>query len=301
MKAKILLLIIVTFAISCNSQEKEDIKHKGIIFKDWTLDLDNLKTISEKDTNKLNIVWNINNEKVENNIIEPNSIVIIKDNEEREFEIRIVEILAKEADKNYAVVLKNNETGVLAWTYSDFPACCFGYTIQFIVAGNKIIIATHNPIATGSFLLCLDIYSGKEIWQGDVKRLSVKHSKYSNSVYLKSFNNKIVTAGDESGGNYIQVIDINTGANLFTKMEYERYNNSEKSLTLIDKEKALEIANNDAQKAYRDLSIYNIKAELIGEKWHIDYNLSDPKMLGGGPHYVISAKTGKILSYKYEQ
>ena len=306
MKTFILSLFIATFAIAaCNGQIENDTKHKVIIFKDDIFDLDNLNILAnidgEIDTAKLDIVWNINNEKAENNVIKPHSKVTIKDKEEREFEIKITEILAKEANQNYAVVLKNKEKGETAWTYSDFSSCYFGHTIQMIVAGNKIIIATHSPIATGSDLVCLDIYSGKEIWRGDIKQLNVGHSKYSNSVYLKSFDDKIVIAGDESGGDYIQVIDINTGANLFTKMSNDRNNHSEKNSILIDEEKALEIANNDAQKAYRDLSIYNIKAELKDEEWHIDYNLSNPQMLGGGPHYVISAKTGKILSYKYEQ
>lgn len=301
MKTFILSLLIATFTIACNSQVKNYTKHKVIVFKNWFLDLDDLKILTEKDTNKLNIVWNINNEKAENNVIEPHSKVIIKDNEEREFEMRFTEIIIREININYTIVLKNKKTGEQAWTYSNSSFCYFGHTIQLIVADNKIIIAAHSPISTGSYLICLDIYTGKEIWQGDVKHLLIEHSGYSNYVYLKSFDNKIVIAGDEAGGNYIQVIDLNTGANLFTKMEKEWDNNPEKASTLIDKEKALEIANNDAQKVYRDLSIYNIKAELIDEKWHIDYNLSNPQMLGGGPQYVISAKTGKILSYKYEQ
>ncbi len=186
MKLQILLLIIVTFATVCNSQVRNDTKHKGIIFKDWIFDLDDLKISSEKDTTKLNIVWNINNEKAENNVIEPYSKVIIKDDEEREFEIGLADTIKKDGTKNYIIKLKNKKTGELAWTYFDFPSYWFGRTIQLIVADNKVIIAAHSPIATGSYLLCLDIYSGKEMWKGDVKRLSVNHSKYSNSVYLKS-------------------------------------------------------------------------------------------------------------------
>ena len=62
MKSKILLLIIATFAIACNSQVENKIKNKGIIFKNEIFDLDNFKISLEKDTAKLNIVWNINNE-----------------------------------------------------------------------------------------------------------------------------------------------------------------------------------------------------------------------------------------------
>ena len=35
--------------------------------------------------------------------------------------------------------------------------------------------------------------------------------------------------------------------------------------------------------------------------WKIDYELRDKQAQGGGPHYVISAKTGAILSKRYDQ
>lgn len=69
----------------------------------------------------------------------------------------------------------------------------------------------------------------------------------------------------------------------------------------ISREKALEIAREDAQRVYRDLSIYTVSAQLEAGEWHVDYDLNNPKMVGGGPHYVISAKNGKILSRRFEQ
>jgi hypothetical protein len=73
------------------------------------------------------------------------------------------------------------------------------------------------------------------------------------------------------------------------------------STVLINKETALLIAQMDAQKAYSDLSIYKITAELKDMNWHVDYNLSNPQMLGGGPHYIICGKSGNILMRRYEQ
>jgi hypothetical protein len=35
--------------------------------------------------------------------------------------------------------------------------------------------------------------------------------------------------------------------------------------------------------------------------WHTDYELKDPNLKGGGPHYVIDSATGAILSKRYEQ
>lgn len=70
---------------------------------------------------------------------------------------------------------------------------------------------------------------------------------------------------------------------------------------MITKEKAIEIANADASLYYRDLSVYNIEAKLVDSTWKIDFELKDEKLDGGGPHYVISANDGKIISSKFYQ
>jgi len=71
--------------------------------------------------------------------------------------------------------------------------------------------------------------------------------------------------------------------------------------TKIGKEQALEIARQDAVLAYRDLTPYEVTIELRDGNWKIDYALRDEESQGGGPHYVISAETGAILSKCYEQ
>ncbi len=70
---------------------------------------------------------------------------------------------------------------------------------------------------------------------------------------------------------------------------------------MISRKKAKEIAHKDASKIYRDLTIYKIEAVLKDDKWYVDYKFKDPNMVGGGPHYVISAKTSEIISFRYEQ
>ena len=70
---------------------------------------------------------------------------------------------------------------------------------------------------------------------------------------------------------------------------------------MIDKKKALEIAQENAGKVYRDLSVYAVKIELQTNNWHIDYILKDKNLDGGGPHYIISAETGQILEMRFEQ
>jgi uncharacterized membrane protein YkoI len=66
-------------------------------------------------------------------------------------------------------------------------------------------------------------------------------------------------------------------------------------------DQALRIAQADAAAAYRDLSQYSIRLALHEDGWHIDYELRDPGLKGGGPHYVIDAYTGAILSKRYDQ
>ena len=64
---------------------------------------------------------------------------------------------------------------------------------------------------------------------------------------------------------------------------------------------ALSIAQTDAMTAYRDLTRYRIQLALESDGWHIDYELKDARLKGGGPHYVIDAATGAIVSKRYEQ
>jgi uncharacterized membrane protein YkoI len=70
---------------------------------------------------------------------------------------------------------------------------------------------------------------------------------------------------------------------------------------LINGDQALAIAQADALNAYRELSGFRIQLVLENDGWHIDYDLKDPRHKGGGPHYVIDAQTGAILSKRYEQ
>ena len=66
-------------------------------------------------------------------------------------------------------------------------------------------------------------------------------------------------------------------------------------------DRALAIAQADAVRVYRDLSPYRIQLVLEDDGWHVDYELRDPRLKGGGPHYTIDAQTGIIVSKRYEQ
>jgi hypothetical protein len=66
-------------------------------------------------------------------------------------------------------------------------------------------------------------------------------------------------------------------------------------------DRILAIAQADALAVYSGLSSYRICLALEDDGWHVDYELKDPKLKGGGPHYVIHAVTGTIVSKRYEQ
>ncbi len=64
---------------------------------------------------------------------------------------------------------------------------------------------------------------------------------------------------------------------------------------------ALAVAQADASRVYRDLAAYRIHLVLEDDGWHVDYELKDPTLKGGGPHYIIDARTGVIVAKRYEQ
>jgi hypothetical protein len=77
--------------------------------------------------------------------------------------------------------------------------------------------------------------------------------------------------------------------------------NTARSGPAIAGDRALSIARADAQNAYRDLVAFRIQLVLEADGWHIDYELKDPRLKGGGPHYVIDAQSGAIVSKVYQQ
>jgi hypothetical protein len=63
-------------------------------------------------------------------------------------------------------------------------------------------------------------------------------------------------------------------------------------------DQALAIAQADAARVYRDLSIYRIQLVLEDDGWHVDYELKNPELKGGGPHYIIDANTRADVLYR---
>ena len=68
----------------------------------------------------------------------------------------------------------------------------------------------------------------------------------------------------------------------------------------IAADEALRIARLDAEPVYRDLSPFMVIICREPDGWHVDYEIKEPHVQGGGPHYVIDL-TGRILQKRYEQ
>jgi hypothetical protein len=69
----------------------------------------------------------------------------------------------------------------------------------------------------------------------------------------------------------------------------------------ITRQQAIAIAEADAIPVYRNLDNLTLEVSLQDDGWHVDYWMRKPRWAGGGPHYLIDAATGAILTKRYEQ
>ena len=67
------------------------------------------------------------------------------------------------------------------------------------------------------------------------------------------------------------------------------------SKPLLSCDEILRIARQDGEVAYRGLSGYRITLTLRDDGWHVDFDLTEPLVAGGGPHYIINPVDGAIL------
>lgn len=70
---------------------------------------------------------------------------------------------------------------------------------------------------------------------------------------------------------------------------------------VVSRQQAIAIAEADAVPVYGDLDGLTLEVSLADDGWHVDYWVREKRVAGGGPHYVIDARTGAIVSKKYYQ
>jgi hypothetical protein len=73
------------------------------------------------------------------------------------------------------------------------------------------------------------------------------------------------------------------------------------STPTISRQQAIAIAEADALPVYGNLDDLTLEVALHADGWHVEYHLRKPRHAGGGPHYLIDATTGVIVSKKYYQ
>ena len=71
----------------------------------------------------------------------------------------------------------------------------------------------------------------------------------------------------------------------------------------ISRQQAITVAEADAMPVYGAewLNKLMLRVALHDDGWNVEYHQWRPRHTGGGPHYVIDATTGAIVSKKYYQ
>ena len=212
-------ILIVTTGLSFTLQ-KLTLKPaiRLIVFKNWSLDIDALKLINSIGEEKVDTVWKVGNEISWRNVKSfrfPEPYLFINN------DTLVLTSGYKKGDQsiyNYIISLQQKRNGRIKWEYSPETPLAIGESVKYIREENRLYIGVFSYIATGSDLVCLDIATGKEIWHAPVKQLMAEHSKYYNDIFLKLVDDKIVLAGLEASGEYLQVFDKNTGKLLFAEL-----------------------------------------------------------------------------------
>ncbi|MBS1634569.1 MAG: hypothetical protein JST26_01515 [Bacteroidetes bacterium] len=94
----------------------------------------------------------------------------------------------------------------------------YGNAAKTVLCDSVLVVATYNHIATGCRVSAYIVSTGRVLWNGEVRQMMVSHSKYFNNVYLTRYKDKIILEGNEAYGNYLQVLDLKTGKNIFSRM-----------------------------------------------------------------------------------
>ena len=209
---KLLSFLVILFSFFvCYGQDVPE----AIVWNNEVIDLQTFSILEEEP----NFVWNI--DKLIDAPMEYDDSGVDTLEFERwrlKYRISVHDLIENDAIVGYTILAETLPKPKAGWEYSPEKALALGKKMHVLLDANKIIIAIYSPIASGCDLVCVDLQTGREIWHAEVKQLMVEHSQYLNNIYLDKIDNRIVLVGNEIGGAYVQVFDIVTGENLFTKI-----------------------------------------------------------------------------------
>ncbi len=87
------------------------------------------------------------------------------------------------------------------------------YRSVFSLQGDILVYAAFHPNSTGCAVVAYDLKNKKQLWKTSLKGLGpIAHFRYSNSVNLEIVNNDAIRVfGNESAGQYLEIVDLKTG------------------------------------------------------------------------------------------
>lgn len=226
---KIIVTIILLFAAYSHSQgqnNKKSIPTKSIVvFNEWALNLKQLKLISKSEYTKNDIFWNVNNLPSHwggngQKRLESEDFIPVHNQQEIMGYIKVYEQIINNAAQGVIIEYWDKSKRNKIWTFIN-QLWASANCASVISDKNLLYIVTFNLISSGSDLVCLDQSTGKLIWNADVEQLMIGHSKYSNEVFISKYENLIILAGDEAGGQYLQLFNAKTGKKVFAKLKKE--------------------------------------------------------------------------------
>ncbi len=101
----------------------------------------------------------------------------------------------------------------------------------FVFSESIVIYARFNTMSSGCELRAYDLDKQKEIWRKRLRGLGpIRHSKYRNRINMEIRKDKVVVYGNESAGQYIEVLKVKTGefvSNTIGTKQYKRFTGRE--------------------------------------------------------------------------
>lgn len=86
----------------------------------------------------------------------------------------------------------------------------------FVFSGSTLVYSNHLEAAPGCELIAWDLESGKQLWATSLKAVPAgPTSRYRNQINLKIQDDEIIVYGDESRGQYIEKVDLETGKTIY--------------------------------------------------------------------------------------
>ena len=121
------------------------------------------------------------------------------------YEVRLIRLADWEAGGN-AIHVEVHEEGkkVYQWRTHIEGA--------FVFSNSTLVYSTHHPNASGCHLIAVDLNTGKQLWASSLDGIGpVNHSQYQNQINLRIHQGQITVLGNESFGQYIEMVDLKTG------------------------------------------------------------------------------------------